>query len=90
MGVEAGGSIFGCLVLELCGGRNQLIPHTDLSQNRSYMSSYPGIISWERQGKGGFDPEWSTLSPFLKERDKSVLTLADKPARIRDMCREER
>jgi hypothetical protein len=37
-------------------------------------------------GKGGFDPEWRSLRPFLNDRLKSVLTPADKPARSHGMC----
>jgi hypothetical protein len=38
------------------------------------------MILVKQAGKGGFDPGWSTLRPFLSDRLKSVLTPADKPA----------
>jgi hypothetical protein len=41
----AGGSIFGCLVMEFLGGWNQAVPHTDLSQSRPYLHPLPEELS---------------------------------------------
>jgi hypothetical protein len=44
------------------------------------------MILVKQAGKGGFDPEWRSLRPFLSERLKSILTRTDKPARSRVTC----